>query len=53
MLVLRYYSFENYFLKPKIMEKLGIVGSEEEFYRFCTKNGENTFTGWHGKKLVE
>ena len=33
VLVLRYYSFENYFLNPKIMEKLGIVWSEEEFYQ--------------------
>lgn len=33
VLILKYYSFENYFLNPKIMAKLGVVESEEEFYR--------------------
>ena len=32
VLILKYYSFENYFLNPEIMEKLGIVASVEEFY---------------------
>lgn len=32
VLILRYYSFENYFLNPKVMVKLGIVESEEAFY---------------------
>lgn len=32
VLILKYYSFENYFLNPEIMAKLGIVGSEEEFF---------------------
>lgn len=32
VLILKYYSFENYFLNPAVMTKLGIVGSEEEFY---------------------
>lgn len=32
VLILKYYSFENYFLNPRVMEKLGIVSSEEEFY---------------------
>lgn len=31
--ILKYYSFENYFLNPSIMAQLGIVKSEEEFYR--------------------
>lgn len=31
VLILKYYSFENYFLNPTIMTKLGIVKSEEEF----------------------
>ena len=30
--ILKYYSFENYFLNPTVMAKLGIVESEEEFY---------------------
>lgn len=33
VLILKYYSFENYFLNPKIMVQLGIVESEEDFYR--------------------
>lgn len=32
VLILKYYSFENYFLNPAIMAKLGIVESEEDFY---------------------
>ena len=33
VLILKYYSFENYFLNPKIMTKVGVVKSEEEFYQ--------------------
>lgn len=32
VLILKYYSFENYFLNPKIMAALDIVESEETFY---------------------
>lgn len=32
VLVLKYYSFENYFLNPEIMAQLGIVESEEKFW---------------------
>lgn len=32
VLVLKYYSFENYFLNPAVMAALGIVESEEAFY---------------------
>lgn len=32
VLILKYYSFENYFLNPKVMVQLGIVKSEESFY---------------------
>lgn len=32
VLILKYYSFENYFLDPKIMAKIGVVKSEDEFY---------------------
>ena len=32
VLVLKYYSFENYFLDPKIMAKIGVIKSEEDFY---------------------
>ena len=33
VLILRYYSFENYFLNPKVMTQLGVVESEEAFYQ--------------------
>lgn len=32
VLVLKYYSFENYFLDPKVMAKIGVIKSEEDFY---------------------
>lgn len=32
VLILKYYSFENYFLNPSVMARLGIVRSEEDFY---------------------
>lgn len=32
VLVLNYYSFENYFLDPFVMAQIGVVASEEEFY---------------------
>lgn len=32
VLILKYYSFENYFLDPEVMTKIGVVKSEEEFY---------------------
>lgn len=37
VLVLRYYSFENYFLDPKIMVQIGVVKSEEDFYNILWK----------------
>lgn len=39
VLILKYYSFENYFLNPKVMAKLGVVESEDEFW-------EILFTKW-------
>lgn len=32
VLVLKYYSFENYFLNPEVMTKIGVIKNEEEFY---------------------
>lgn len=32
VLILKYYSFENYFFNPSIMSKVGVVESEGEFY---------------------
>ncbi|MBE5961690.1 MAG: OLD family endonuclease [Lachnospiraceae bacterium] len=33
VLILKYYSFENYFLDPASMVKIGVIQSEEEFYQ--------------------
>jgi len=33
VLILKYYSFENYFLNPAVMAKLGVVKSEEAFWK--------------------
>ena len=32
ILILKYYSFENYFLNPKVMVQIGVIDSEEAFY---------------------
>ena len=32
VLVLKYYSFENYFLNPSVMKKVGVIPSEAYFY---------------------
>lgn len=32
VLVLKYYSFENYFLNPSIMVQIGVLEKEEDFY---------------------
>ena len=32
VLILKYYSFENYFLNPKVMAKIGVIENEEAFY---------------------
>jgi AAA15 family ATPase/GTPase len=32
VLVLKYYSFENYFLDPAVMAKIKVIKNEEEFY---------------------
>lgn len=33
VLILKYYSFENYFLDAKVMADIGVLSSEEEFYQ--------------------
>ena len=33
VLILRYYSFENYFFNPKVMAQIGVVKSEDDFYQ--------------------
>lgn len=32
VLILKYYSLENYFLNPGIMAEIGVINSEEDFY---------------------
>lgn len=32
VLILKYYSFENYFLNPSVMAQIGVIESEEAFY---------------------
>lgn len=32
VLILKYYSFENYFLEPAVMAEIGVIASEEQFY---------------------
>lgn len=39
VLILKYYSFENYFLNPEVMAQIGVVESVEEFW-------EILFTKW-------
>lgn len=54
VLILKYYSFENYFLNPKVMAEIGVVKSEEAFWRIL-------FEKWNqylhriksGRRLVE
>ena len=37
ILILKYYSFENYFLDPATMVKIGVIKSEEQFYDILYK----------------
>uniref|UniRef100_UPI000A4FD855 AAA family ATPase n=1 Tax=Clostridium sp. NkU-1 TaxID=1095009 RepID=UPI000A4FD855 len=54
VLILKYYSFENYFLNPKIMAKLGVVENEDAFYRaLFDKWKEYLYRLKSGKQFVE
>ena len=54
VLILKYYSFENYFLNPTVMAQVGIVESEQEFYKiFLAKWKEYLHRISSGKKLTE
>lgn len=44
VLILKYYSFENYFFNPTIMAKLGIVKARTLFMTRSLTNGANTCT---------
>ena len=54
VLILHYYSFENYFLNPKIMAELGIIPYEDAFYEiFLEKWKEYLYRIKSGKHLQE
>lgn len=54
VLILKYYSFENYFLNPQVMAKLGVIPSEEAFYEiFLYKWKEYLHRLRSGKALTE
>ncbi|MCM1213374.1 MAG: ATP-binding protein [Lachnospiraceae bacterium] len=54
VLILKYYSFENYFLNPNVMTQLGIVESEEAFYEtLLEKWKEYLYRLKSGQHLVE
>ena len=54
VLILKYYSFENYFLDPKVMAQIGIIESEEQFYEiFIEKWREYLYRLTSGRKLAE
>ena len=43
VLILRYYSFENYFMNPAVMAEIGVLKREEDFYRIFLENWRD---GW-------
>ena len=54
VLVLKYYSFENYFLNPQVMTRLGIVESPEVFYKtLYEKWREYLYRIRSGQKLLQ
>lgn len=54
VLILKYYSFENYFLDPKVMARIGVIESEEQFYEiFIEKWREYLYRLRSGRKLAE
>ena len=53
VLVLKYYSFENYFFNPKIMAQLGVVESENAFYQTFYENGRNIYRDFKRTKAYK
>lgn len=54
VLILKYYSFENYFLNPVVMVKLGILDSEEQFYEILLEKWKEYLHKLRsGRKLQE
>ena len=54
VLILKYYSFENYFLDPKVMARIGVIDSENQFYEiFLEKWRDYLYRLRSGQKLLE
>lgn len=54
VLILKYYSFENYFLNPCVMARIGVIESEERFYEiFLEKWREYLHRLRSGRRLLE
>ena len=54
VLILKYYSFENYFLNPEIMAQLHVIPTEESFYQiFLEKWKEYLYKIKSGRHLME
>lgn len=54
VLILKYYSFENYFLDPKVMVKIGLLESEEDFFEILyQKYTEYLYRLTSTKKMLE
>lgn len=54
VLILKYYSFENYFLFPEVMVQIGVIESEEQFYQILfSKYKEYLYKLASTKKMLE
>lgn len=54
VLILKYYSFENYFLDPAVMAKIGVVKSEDQFFEILyRKYKEYLYRLVSVKKMME
>jgi hypothetical protein len=54
VLILNYYSFENYFLDPTVMVKIGVIKSEDEFYNtLYTKYKDYLYKLASSKRMIK
>lgn len=54
VLILKYYSFENYFLNPEVMVKIGILPSVDSFYEILFDRWKKyLYKTQSGKHLIE
>ena len=56
VLILKYYSFENYFLNPQVMAQVGVIASEEAFYEILLEKWKEYLhrlsSGRHLEKIL-